>query len=634
MMRHWRLGLAALCAAFLASAPVSAQKLNTVVPSAPTATTPGSSDYYVLIQGGAIKKIVGNTVVRTSDTQTLTNKTIDCNSNTCTNFPGGGGGSGDVVGPASALDGHLALFDGTTGKLIKDGGAISAFLAASNNLSDLGDAAAARTNLGLGTAATSAASSFLAATNNFSDLASASTARTNLGLGSLATTTPGIGVSTALGVDVGSAGAFIVNGGDAGAPSALDLSNATGTPSSAGVLYPITAVSGGLSISGTTLSNTVSSDDCTSGTCSGQSAGVIPSTDAGKTIVLGAHAYTLAQAGTAGFTTGFGFCAVNDSTAGDATITATTSVFHGGGETTVLTLNAGDSGCISTDTDNTNYLAGVAHFLGDGPVVSPAALSGSVNNYNPTSLSTARTLRIDGGAADRNITGIAGGFNGRRLRIINIGTTNSLVLVNNSGSSSSGNKFLLSADTTLPINTSLDLVYDATSSVWRPSSRALSNSGVTAGTYGDSTHVPQCTYDAAGRATACSNVVISAGGGAPVYFTTASGVLSTTATNYFAALQNATEISANPITVGVAGTLRNCYFSLNQALSSGSYALTVRLTHSGSTNDTSITQTITSQFASDTSNTATVVAGDLLDIKSVPSSPNAAKLASATCSIQ
>ncbi len=32
-------------------------------------------------------------------------------------------GAGDVVGPGSSVDSHLALFDGTTGKLIKDGGA-------------------------------------------------------------------------------------------------------------------------------------------------------------------------------------------------------------------------------------------------------------------------------------------------------------------------------------------------------------------------------------------------------------------------------------------------------------------------------------------------------------------------------
>lgn len=34
----------------------------------------------------------------------------------------GGGGSGDVVGPASAVDDRIATFDGTTGKLIQDGG--------------------------------------------------------------------------------------------------------------------------------------------------------------------------------------------------------------------------------------------------------------------------------------------------------------------------------------------------------------------------------------------------------------------------------------------------------------------------------------------------------------------------------
>lgn len=35
----------------------------------------------------------------------------------------GGGGSGDVVGPASATDDNIATFDGITGKLIQDGGA-------------------------------------------------------------------------------------------------------------------------------------------------------------------------------------------------------------------------------------------------------------------------------------------------------------------------------------------------------------------------------------------------------------------------------------------------------------------------------------------------------------------------------
>lgn len=55
-----------------------------------------------------------------------------------------------------------------------------------NNLSDLGSASTARTNLGLGTAATRADAYFLQSANNLSDLASASTARTNLGLGTYA----------------------------------------------------------------------------------------------------------------------------------------------------------------------------------------------------------------------------------------------------------------------------------------------------------------------------------------------------------------------------------------------------------------------------------------------------------------
>ncbi len=45
-----------------------------------------------------------------------------------------GTGTGDVVGPSSAVDGRIALFDSTTGKLIKDGGVALAGLAGSNNI--------------------------------------------------------------------------------------------------------------------------------------------------------------------------------------------------------------------------------------------------------------------------------------------------------------------------------------------------------------------------------------------------------------------------------------------------------------------------------------------------------------------
>jgi len=80
-------------------------------------------------------------------------------------------GTGDVVGPASAVDSHVALFDGTTGKLLKDGGA-------------LGDAAAKNTGTTAGTLAAGDDSRITGAAqkaSNLSDLASTATALTNLG---------------------------------------------------------------------------------------------------------------------------------------------------------------------------------------------------------------------------------------------------------------------------------------------------------------------------------------------------------------------------------------------------------------------------------------------------------------------
>jgi hypothetical protein len=55
----------------------------------------------------------------------------------------GGGGSGDVVGPAGATSGNVALFDGVTGKLIKDGGTLGTAAFTASTAYDVAGAAAA-----------------------------------------------------------------------------------------------------------------------------------------------------------------------------------------------------------------------------------------------------------------------------------------------------------------------------------------------------------------------------------------------------------------------------------------------------------------------------------------------------------
>jgi hypothetical protein len=98
--------------------------------------------------------------------------------------------------------------------------------------------------------------------------------------------------------------------------------------------------------------------------------------------------------------------------------------------------------------------------------ISPPQITADQNDYNPTNLATSTTLRLNSDAT-RNITGLAGGSDGRLIIIHNIGATNAIVLKDENAGSTAANRFALTADITLTADSVVLLQYDSTSSRWR-----------------------------------------------------------------------------------------------------------------------------------------------------------------------
>ena len=113
--------------------------------------------------------------------------------------------------------------------------------------------------------------------------------------------------------------------------------------------------------------------------------------------------------------------------------------------------------------------AGTFALTGD---ITPTALSANQNNYNPTGWGSATVMRLQASDANRVITGLAGGTDGRIAVLVNIGSPYVISIQDENGSSSAANRFALPVPSAsfmqIPPGTACVLQYDSTASRWRP----------------------------------------------------------------------------------------------------------------------------------------------------------------------
>jgi hypothetical protein len=135
----------------------------------------------------------------------------------------------------------------------------------------------------------------------------------------------------------------------------------------------------------------------------------------------------------------------------------------------------------ATDTNELGSYDGSAWTWGQGVItdlnipetfrlsgdITPSALSGDVNDYNPTGWADASVIRLSTTGAPRTITGLTGGTDGRVAILLNTDTTYYITLANEHASSTAGNRFAIGSNFPIPPNRGAKLIYDSTTARWR-----------------------------------------------------------------------------------------------------------------------------------------------------------------------